>query len=331
LLFKPEVVKNSYAVFIIGFIGGIILNFHPVSLLYFLPFLILHFIYFKDLWTRSRVLFFTAGLAFSFAPILLFEIRHGFVMFKNTFIVKSYKTFTDSTNPASIVQPSKNPFLNIFVINKLSDIWLVFPILWIAVLNLIIFLFAKKSREARVVFFSFIFSYFLYAVLLRFQTAVHYLFPLYLAGAVSLVVLILNIQNKRVVYLLLAVVISAEIFKFPKSFYSSARRQFGRMFESVKVLQRNLPENSFNIVVIRETPLAILGYEYRYMLRLLGYKSDDEFSYQSSRYLLVVSELGDVNLDDYKSWELDSFGEKELIDILRMGSYTFYLYKKSGL
>jgi len=53
-------------------------------------------------------LIFLAGLIFAFAPLVLFELKNHFIMFKNTFIDKSYLSFINNTNLPNGVKLNKN-------------------------------------------------------------------------------------------------------------------------------------------------------------------------------------------------------------------------------
>lgn len=91
--------------------------------------------------------------------------------------------------------------------------------------------------------------------------------------------------------------------------------------------QLDLPRSNFNIIILHESGI-VLGYEYRYMMRVLGYHADDEFSYQESKYLLAISEKGEINWERENSWESDQFGKKSLLKKYSDGNRIWYLFKK---
>ncbi len=327
ILFYPNLLKKRLVGFLLGFTAGFILNFHPVAIIFIAPFVLFSLFFNWRLWKKT-FLFFILGGFISFLPTLVFELRHNFVMFKNTFIEKSYQFFATGSSPASITQPSKNPFENLFVIDRLSKDWISLSVVFILFISFLIFLFGKKEKQVRIVFFSLLATFILYSFLLRFQVAIHYLFPLYFVGVLSIVIGSLYLSPRFLRFLVLFTFVVVGLYRFPKWAYSESIRSFKSMYEDVKALQGRIPKDNFNIVVIRETPLAILGYEYRYMLRTLGYRSDDEFSYAKSRYLIVVSEKGEIKVSEYKSWELEEFGRKELVDVIRGKRNVFYVFKK---
>lgn len=126
-----------------GLITGLMMHFHPVSLLATIPvFFFKIIIYKKDSFKKLIIFIFCLSL-FMF-PLVLFELRHGFIMTKNTFINRSYKTFINNNNPASIVVPSKNPLLNLFIINKLISNLLYPSSIILLVILLILFFIDKK-------------------------------------------------------------------------------------------------------------------------------------------------------------------------------------------
>lgn len=171
---------------------------------------------------------------------------------------------------------------------------------------------------------------FFYSIFLRYQVAIHYLFPL-VAILQTLIIYLLSIIKKSFIkYSILFFIIILSIINFPKQFYLESSRSYQKIYNIAKIIVKkiNLPSSNFNIVSIRETPLAILGYDYRFILRKLGYISDNEQEYKNSKYLLVISEIGELKLSDLKNWEIDQFGNKKLLKSYNYNGQIWYVFKK---
>ncbi|OGG26738.1 hypothetical protein A2960_01025 [Candidatus Gottesmanbacteria bacterium RIFCSPLOWO2_01_FULL_39_12b] len=132
--------------------------------------------------------------------------------------------------------------------------------------------------------------------------------------------------------ILLTVFMFLTLSQFPKDLYRKSADSFPVMLEQARKAssQLDLPRNNFNIIILREQG-GILGYEYRYLMRVLGYRADDEFSYQLSKYLLSISEKGEINWQRENSWELDQFGKKTLLKKHSEGKSIWYLFKKNEI
>jgi hypothetical protein len=92
-----------------------------------------------------------------------------------------------------------------------------------------------------------------------------------------------------------------------------------------------LPKNSLNVVLLNNTHLSRVGYEYRFLLKKAGYSPLDEYSYKESKYLLVVDETGVARVNDSVSWEFEEFGQLRLERRHKVGQTVYYLYFKQTL
>lgn len=315
--------------FFYGLSTGLLMNFHPVSLLVTVPLTVSRLFLIKKSRLRQNIVFFFGALT-TLVPIFLFEARHDFIMFKNTFITKSYQAFLNPYTPVSMTIPSANPFKNLFVMNSLLSSWVIPAFLVLLLVLLLVFFLSKKDKNNISLFVSFVLSLILYSILFRFQATFFYLFPLLIFLQVSIVYFLsVNKQQYRVFILLFLLILSLGLF--PVRFYDKTERSFKVLYSKTQkaVGIIDLPKKNFNIFVIRKTPIAAVGYEYRYILRLLGYLPDDEFSYRSSSYLLIISEKGEQDFYGSRSWELDQFGKKILIKKFSDADVVFYLFRKA--
>lgn len=319
--------------FLWGLIGGFIFNIHPISSLAFIPLVLIKIILQsrKFIDSLKQLITYSLGFVILLMPTIFFELRHGFIMTKNTFINKSYLLFINNLNLSEKVVTSKNPFINLININSLVSFWFSFPFVFLVIFLCVIYFLSKKSKNLHV-FLSLVTTVVLYASLLRFQISFHYLFPLLLTVQVSSYYLMKDF-NKSLLILFLILQIFLNLIKFPKSLFKPTSRDYKKISIITKtaVEKLKLPKENLNLVVIQKTPIAILGYEYRYILRTINYKTESEFSYKTNKYLLMISELGNFNWKNFSSWEINEFGEKKLINTFHKDNYYFYLFQKINI
>jgi len=160
-----------------------------------------------------------------------------------------------------------------------------------------------------------------------YQGAIHYYFPFLVFFQV--VIIFLN-RKSRLRFLLLAFLLGVNILLFPFRFYNQARNlgEVESRFNKI-ISQDFLQKKDLNIVLINDTPISKVGYEYRFLLSKNNYQIDDEYSYHNSKYLLMISEIGDLNWQKEKSWELEQFGNKKLIKKTNSDNYFYYFFEKT--
>lgn len=159
-----------------------------------------------------------------------------------------------------------------------------------------------------------------------YQGAIHYYFPFLVFFQV---VIIFLIRKSRFRLLLLALLLGINILLFPFRFFHQARNlgEVESRFNKI-ISQDFMPKKDLNVVLINDTPISKVGYEYRFLLLKNDYQIDDEYSYYNSKYLLMISEMGDLNWQKEKSWEIDQFGEKKLVKKLFSDDYYYYFFVK---
>ena len=160
-----------------------------------------------------------------------------------------------------------------------------------------------------------------------YQGAIHYYFPFLVFFQV---VIIFLIRKSRFRFLLLAFLLGINILLFPFRFYHQARNLGEVESRLNKIISQDfLPKKDLNVVLINDTPISKVGYEYRYLLLKNNFILDDEYSYNDSKYLLIISEKGEIDWNSEKSWELEQFGQKKLIKKIVVAGYCYYLFKKT--
>lgn len=307
---------------LLGIFGGIIVHFHPIS------FFAVMFSFLGKIGTVKKFLMkekiisfllFFLSFFLTFIPVILFEIRHNFVIIKTAFDVNRYSEFFGGKNTFGII--SLNTILSF---NQASRQWLPISIIGLFFILLIVLRYSNRTKEAKLWFFISLIT--ALSLLLFGKWAPHYFFPTLALAQIAAVFLIAKVRYNLV---LMAFFILVNIAFFPKMFYENARnlndveKRFTQMLK-----ESNLPKQNINVVLINDTHLSIVGYEYRFLLEKNGYSVQDEFSYKNSRYLLLVSEKGEIEWEKKTSWELSEFGNKQLKEKYIIDNTVFYLFEK---
>ena len=340
IIFPYILNKNKLILGLIyGFFVGVIINFHLINLLFFVPLVLVTFIFyfFKKDWKKIFLTFsMCIGILISFGPLLLFEVRHDFVQLKNTFIDKSYIMFVDNKNLVDPLPTSSNRFLNFWLLQKHFTTWsqISFLVLFVLTIILLIIKWKKINNPTKIYIISSLSSFIFLVFIAKSQVAIHYFFPFILAIQVSLIFLISNFSPKisSKIFILFLII---SFLKFPKGFYQPANRSIEnyRNFTN-KLTSSNLFKNidsQINVFCARETPVAILGWEYRYFMELNGYQVLAPTLFNQANQLLIIKEA--KNSDDItslKSWELDQFGSKKLIDYAEIDGRHVFLFNKTN-
>lgn len=289
----------------LGFLGGFIGSIHFVSLgPIFIAFAYLWFIL-KD---KRYIVFFLLGFVLAFSPLLIFEVRHGFIMTKNTFIVGSYKTFVENNNIPNAVSGKKNFLANIFFLGDRLSAQIGINI-FLFMGTLIFGLMAVKKNKEKIFPIMAISLFLFYALILRYQFGSHYLFPITILFLFILVNLLIKTRYKIILLLLLVL----ELFSFPKNIYSKSGRTAGTYETRVMyVIKNNLisKTDSFNIVQISKDygVYVPVGHEYRFFFKKNGYNPKSETEYSSSNILLIFSEIKNFDIKNLSNWEVGQFG-----------------------
>lgn len=336
----PRIWKHSSKILwgLYGLFWGVVVNFHLVVLFIAAPLLGLLALsalhrnkrgFFKSL---LKPLFLTSGFIASFAPLLLFELTHNFVMIRNTFVDKSYVAFTDNTNLINPLQTSTNPFTNFWLFTAQAGEWLqpslTAPLILSTVLTVLYW--KKLSGAVRALAASLILSLALVAVVATSQLAFHYFFPFIILAQIALIWLV---AKKSFGVWLIGVEVLFSIIYFPVQWYGISPRpieSFRTTVEDVAAsdMAGELAAHPFAVYVTRETPLAPIGSEYRYFLLTHGLKSVDPSAYSQAERLLWFAEQPLTTIENVSSWELDQFGPRRLINQRQTQGRTVYLFER---
>ncbi len=322
VLFYKSRISNKLH-FVIGLLEGLIINFHPINILITIPLHIGRIILIKKESLGQKIkggLLALLGISLTFSPIALFEIKHGFVITKSLlnplYYLKYFSSGKDS--PLTLI----NSFFNL---NTITSSLIPFSMLGLLFINGVLFLKMKRSRKL-VLFFTTTFLNVLLLFLLK-QGAIHYFLPTLLLLQIFFLILNYELKFRS---LTLIILIGINFLFFPVRLYQPTRNLTYLENNFRKIEKTNfLPHENLNVILINETPLSKVGYEYRFLLKKYNYSINDEYSYNKSKYLLVVDEENmSGDLKNEWSWEFEQFGNKKLLRVSKINGTTFFLFKK---
>jgi len=315
-------------IFVLGLFLGIIFSTQFAYGVVALPILILVFLLLKK---KRLFLVFISGVFSAGIPLYLFEIKNHFVMFKNTFIDKSYLLFVNNANLPNSVSLHKNIFLNsLFLDTQMSHYLLLSPLFILGII-ILLSLWLPKKKERHFVLTAFL-SYLFLIVALRFQYSPHYFLPFLTLLAFVFLITFLNNRLGRYILFVLSVVV---LFFYPKQYYANGTPSYKTIEKRVmQTIEMKWIDNKdhFNVLLLRadDAPTPT-GNEYRYFLLKNGLKTDSEFLYSSSTKLLVFSEKKSVDFETLGNWEMKQFDYKKVRQIYSFhpdSGMTVYLLQK---
>ena len=321
LFYKNKVSNKQH--FGIGLLEGIIINFHPINLLIALPLQLGKIIFLTKESVNQKIksgLVALFGMGITFAPVALFELKHDFVITKSLLNPAYYLAYFASgkVSSSSFIQ-------SVWSLHSTTSSLIPFSMIGLLAVNILLFTKNKGGRK-NILFFVVGLLNVLFLVLLK-QGAVHYFLPTLL---LLQLILLIQANEFRFKYAFFVMLIGLNLLFFPVRLYQPSRNLTQVETNFKTIVQGNfLPRENLNVILINETHLSKVGYEYRYLLKKYNYAVDDEYSYNLSKYLLVVDEGSTVkNFTNEKSWEFDQFGDKELVNSQKVNRATFFLFKK---
>lgn len=305
--FYPPI--NKFKILIFGIFAGILINFHPATLFVIIP------LFFYQLFKNKsykNIFIWLSGLSLTFAPIFLFELRHNFVILKGLFIIGNYKYFTSSEYLGSVA---------------------VFRMFWQLTGPILLFtlllIFRPRLLKKPLIVMN-IFSFLLAIILLKFKVAPYYLLPVALLMVFSLGVELLKSYGKW----LFVPMMAANLLFFPVQIYSPSTRSIDFSQKLVADILREkiiVPSDTFNIFHIPDIADQVpMGHEFRFAFLRLNIRPLPEYDFTSAQKLLIISEIGEVDLGHLSNWETDQFGLENLKKYKKFtfGSTVVYLVEK---
>lgn len=309
------------AILVLGFMGGIIVNYHPISAVaVFAPFLTRK-IFVNDQWLKRKILnsvYFLVSFTLTFLPVIVFDLKHGFVIVKSVFSPKAAEFVTGE------YVKSITSLAHLVDLNNQSFQWVPVTILGLLLILTVAYIYARKT-ELRGWYVMSVVTAFVFLVLGK--GAAHYFFPTILLLQLMIVFFLKPIAFDEKVPMILLVAVN--IIFFPLKFYAPARslESVERNFNSA-IAKMEIPKKSLNTFLVNDTNLSAVGYEYRYLLTKNGYRVDDEYSYSLSSNLLMVLEKTGTDWTGNGAWELTQFASKKVVEKTKIGDYEYYLLSK---
>ncbi len=313
---------------ILGFLFGTIINFHFTNLM-LIPAIL--WLVISRLKIKQKIAYLLLGIGLTFAPLVLFELKHDFIILKNTFIFHSYVSWIANQNLPHALSGKQNIIANLFYISdQLTPYLAINPLVILAVLVIMLLINRHSDHPKINLTTAGALSLLITAVLIRFQFVPTYLYP---AGFL-LFFLAVNALLQSQYPLILLPLILLEIISFPAHLYQPAIRTSAPFEQAVKfVIDHRLVKqtDNFNLAQITNPPgIATLGYEYRYFFLKYGYQPNSEFQYANSNKLIVFSDRQDATPTEFPSWEIDQFGRPPLAaaNQYQVGAISIYIAEK---
>jgi len=328
LFFLTYLVFDEYEkkpiLFFLGFLAGLIMNFHysNTTILIFLSLLIL-----LTLNKKVRIVYFLFGFGLAFLPLIFFEIRHGFIMLKTTFLTKSSQGFLENRQLAGAAGGNKNLLVNFFFISQEVKKYLMLNPLLYFILTALLFLKQSFHKKFLYLYLTALASFLFLVIALRFQYAFFYTFPVILLLYFTFVVLLLESRY----FFLLLILPFISVSQFPSSLYGKSTRPAKKFQNAVEYSIRNglvSKSDKFNIISVR--PNVVItphGQEYRLFFKMKGYRPDSIFEYDKSEILLVFSEDPGFKLNSLNSWEINQFGKAFIKNREEFSTDSIKIYK----
>jgi hypothetical protein len=325
LLTYVKNIQTPKQLLVIGLFSGILITTHPTNLLVIAPLLIT----FHQVKKKTNLMYLLGGIIIPFAPLVLFELRHGFIMFRDTFINSSYQAFLDNNIIPNAPRGKENVIDNsLFLASKMSSLILLSPFIYL----LIQLISAVKDRPPRLTkdqlfLFSGTISFILLSIINRFKFEIHFLYP------VSLFIFLITVLviAKSKFWPLLLILISLEFYQFPKYLYLPSSRSPERIERAVNFAidhQLVSADSSFNVIqATNQQALVPVGSEYRFFVRKRGFIPDSEYQYNQSKKLLIFSEIPDLDIAAFNNWATDQFGKRSVQNVTTYYYTSTVIYK----
>jgi hypothetical protein len=308
----------------LGILMGLLVNFHPITLLATLPVIFFPFLKLG----KKHKLFFLLGFLVTFAPLGLFEIRHDFVITKGFFLQKSYQGFVKNDVVENSVSGFSNPFLNYnFLSPYISDLVVFSPLILLVMIILAVF--PKTKNSLKWVLPSLI-SLVITVLSVRFRFQYHYLFPL---ACLILFTFIDFFSNYKKGYFFLSLLLILEVINFPSRLYKPGNREFFQFQNAVDLTintHRINPGDKFNLIAVADKHIYVpVGNEYRFAYLKRGINPLPETNYVSANKLVVFSEIGPIEPVKLHLWSTEQFGENSLASYNTATVSSIFIYTAS--
>lgn len=282
--------------------------------------------YFGAVWLWSKgsiihkirqVILHTLGMFIMVSPLLLFDLRHGFITSKAFF---AYLTASASGKaiaqafPHWTMQEKITHILSFFA----SQVVLQIASVLLACFGLVIAI-QKKKKEINLISLITLLFFSVCLFLLLYKG---YLFTYYLIIPCTLGVLWLSaclgrLRNSLIATLLVLCIAIASFAQL-QSFYRPTYRtitNLSRVTHEIEAHIERTKQRNFTIFKDSADGLTGLGYEYRFLLQRDGYTPVHELAYQDADVLYVIREDGTSDPLTLGNWEVRQFSPKSVEEV----------------
>lgn len=290
---------------------GMAIAFHPAAI-FALP-ILLYEAFLRKRDCLKNLFFIFAGLIIPWAPNLVFM-----------YLTKGYWIRQWLAKPSLAIDLSlniKNNLSNIIRMGNLSGLGIIATaFLWIYA-GL-----AEKRNRLKVWYLLASLSIILFIFI--FPMPEHYLYGI---TAIAFFIILISLVKRRwswLVFLIAITLLTRNAFKGPLEILKDPIKISD---DSLKKAERSIPSVETNVEVIlkkekidKDEKIAVLtalkpyggitpqSNDYRFFLRTKGYQVPDVPDYSQAEVLIMFIEDPDYDWEEWRSWEIDQFGEKKL-------------------
>ena len=241
-----------------------------------------------------------------FLPLLVFELRHGFVMSQTFILYQSTGrggSITDFFNNLILAQPFRHLFAMLFTTNLRPILaWLVLVFLLFGYLRL------KKISENEKIIWQFFFITLFLFMLAPLTVHQYYLNPLLPVAFLLFGSLLARLQKPYFFLVVTALVILFFTVLVKSDTWQTSSRNRSAQQSVSQIIASDFPiNNQFNIVNFGHRPFHS-AWEYRFLVRNLGFKSLGADQYNRASVLYLISEGPMETPLKAQSYETSQFG-----------------------
>ncbi|MDA1079553.1 MAG: glycosyltransferase family 39 protein [bacterium] len=308
--------KNSLRFDVLtGLVFGLFLHVHFSAFLIFIP-LVPLFLWHAQGDVKRKLLhvcLFGVGILAMSSPVLVFDIRHGFITTKSLF---EYIVASASGSELSDARPHLDAFEKLQLIGEQLT-----PVFHLTVFSLLIgsvsTFFKKNIWSSQYVQTLMVLSLGSLLLTLLYQG---YLFPYYLLVPLTVWLLLLATLiaqvRPRFLGILLAIVIS--LLSLSRLSYNDKFRTVKNLSHITAVIEQDIKKTKperFTVFKDSSDQMTGLGYEYRFLLARDGFMPHSEYAYKEADVLYYIREEGKADPLVSTHWETTEFGatQAELI------------------
>jgi len=323
LFFLFQFIKSNRPIFafLFGFFFGCSFQLHHLSALMaftFLPFLIYQLFDSRDkLKIISRWLVALLGFVLISSPLIIFDIRHGFLNSRNLFKLLTQNDVASHSNLISKITQTVNYFFNFGLAVNISQTLTTIIFVLIIISLLLVVRMRKVNAFLAIHWINFIF----YLVLFSFVNGPrypHYFGPVYFSFFLILAYVLSQITYRLMVCLFLAGYIFINLVSL---FSKPPAYQIQHAQKVANFLAEKIGNRPFNIAT---WPVELTEDNYLYFLELKGLMPADRTKIEITQQLFVLCNQQPCRVLESPSWNISMFGPAKIDRIWTIDNVTIY-------